>query len=61
MISLDPDDRWAIVGEPGRRFGWILSRSHCLDPSSLQRIDAILEGKGDVPGEFQFAATRPSP
>ncbi len=61
IIGLDPDYRWAIVGEPRRRFGWILSRSRSLDPISLERIEAILESNGYTPSQFQFAATKSSP
>jgi apolipoprotein D and lipocalin family protein len=63
IIGLDPDYRWAIVGEPRRRFGWILSRSRSLDSSTLERIDAILEGNGYLPSQFQFQfpAASPSP
>lgn len=61
IIGLDPDYRWAVVGEPRRRFGWILARSRSLDPSSLERIEAILAGSGYVPRQFQFAAARRSP
>jgi apolipoprotein D and lipocalin family protein len=27
VIGLDEDYRWAVVGEPSRRYGWILSRT----------------------------------
>ena len=49
------------MGEPRRRFGWILSRSRSLDPISLERIEAILESNGYTPSQFQFAATKSSP
>lgn len=59
IIGLDPYYRWAIVGEPRRRFGWILSRSRSLDPSSLERINGILERSGYTVRQFQFAAVSP--
>jgi apolipoprotein D and lipocalin family protein len=61
IIGLDPEYRWAIVGEPRRRFGWILSRTRSLDPSSLERINAILEASGYLPRQFEFALASPSP
>jgi apolipoprotein D and lipocalin family protein len=32
VIALDPDYRWVMVGEPGRRYLWILSRTKTLPP-----------------------------
>jgi len=40
VIALDPDYRWAVVGEPKRRYLWILSRTPTL-PSPT--YDAIVE------------------
>jgi apolipoprotein D and lipocalin family protein len=40
IIDLDPDYRWAVVGEPGRKYFWILARQPQLDESTL---NAILE------------------
>jgi apolipoprotein D and lipocalin family protein len=38
IIDLDPDYRYAVVGEPGRRFFWILSRTPTLDDEMLNDI-----------------------
>lgn len=38
IIDLDPDYRWAVVGEPGRKYFWILSREPKLDESVLGKI-----------------------
>jgi apolipoprotein D and lipocalin family protein len=46
IIGLDPDYRWAIVGEPRRRFGWILARTRSLDSTSWTTIQSILERNG---------------
>lgn len=46
IIGLDPNYRWAIVGEPSRRFGWILARTQSLDSTSWGRIHAILQRNG---------------
>lgn len=56
IIGLDPDYRWAIVGEPRRRFGWILARTPSLEPTSWTTIQAILERNG-----YDRQAFRPSP
>lgn len=44
VIGLDPDYRWAVVGNPNRRFLWILSRTPKLPPEML---DAALKAAAD--------------
>jgi apolipoprotein D and lipocalin family protein len=46
IIDLDPDYRHAVIGEPSRRFFWILSRTPAMDSETL---DAILD---KMPGWF---------
>lgn len=36
ILALDPDYKWVLVGEPRRKYGWVLSRSAKLDQRSLQ-------------------------
>lgn len=38
VIGLDPDYRYAIVGEPKRKYLWILSRTPDLDPPTYKAI-----------------------
>lgn len=38
VIALDPDYQWAMIGEPGRRYLWILSRAPSLDGALLERL-----------------------
>lgn len=47
VIALDPDYRWAVVGEPGRKYLWILSRTPELDPATYAAILARIEGELD--------------
>jgi len=44
VIGLDPDYRWAVVGNPNRRYLWILSRTPQLPQESL---DAALKAAAD--------------
>src|SRR5512146_984196 len=37
VIGLDPEYRYAVVSEPGRKYLWILSRTPKLDPELYQR------------------------
>jgi apolipoprotein D and lipocalin family protein len=38
IIDLDPEYRWAVVGEPRRDYLWILSREPRLDAALYQQI-----------------------
>ena len=38
IIDLDPEYRWAVVGEPGRRYLWILNREPQMDMALYQQI-----------------------
>ena len=38
IIDLDPDYRYAVIGEPSREFFWILSRTPTMDEQTLTAI-----------------------
>jgi apolipoprotein D and lipocalin family protein len=46
VIDLDPGYQWAVVGEPRRRYLWVLSRTPTMDASLLAEIRqrAIAQG-----------------
>jgi apolipoprotein D and lipocalin family protein len=52
IIGLDQDYRWAIVGDSGRKYGWILSRTPELPENVRNRINDILAGQGYNPADF---------
>jgi apolipoprotein D and lipocalin family protein len=54
IVGLDPNYRWAVVGAPNRKYGWILARSKTLDANSLETITAIIEHNGYQRGSFQM-------
>jgi len=37
IIGLDPEYRWAVVGEPGRKYLWILSRTPHMSEADYQQ------------------------
>lgn len=37
IIGLDPEYRWAVVGEPGRKYLWILSRTAQMTEADYQQ------------------------
>mmetsp|Transcript_8765 Transcript_8765/g.26354 ORF Transcript_8765/g.26354 Transcript_8765/m.26354 type:complete len:172 (-) Transcript_8765:1543-2058(-) len=46
VIQLDPDYKWAVVGEPSRTFLWILSREPELSDVALSKITTKLVEQG---------------
>jgi len=46
IIDLDPQYRFAVVGEPGRKYLWILSRAKELDQETYQHILLRVAGNG---------------
>ncbi len=52
VIALDPNYRWAVVGHPSRRYGWVLSRDPLLPPVALAEIIGRLKAQGYDACEF---------
>ena len=46
VIGLDTAYRWAVVGSPDRRYGWVLARTPRLDDASMANIREILQRNG---------------
>lgn len=46
VIALDPDYQWAMVGEPGREYLWILSRTPDMPRAQFDAIRAQAEAMG---------------
>jgi len=55
IIGLDEEYRWAIVGTPNRKYGWILARTPTLDDDTLEGIFAILERNGYTRDALQMS------
>jgi apolipoprotein D and lipocalin family protein len=56
IIDLDSDYQWAVVGEPKRRYLWILSRTPVMDDALYESIVAKLAAQGYDPSRL-----RPTP
>jgi apolipoprotein D and lipocalin family protein len=52
IIGLDKDYQWVIVGDPGTKFGWILSRTASISSETRETIDNILKENGYLPERF---------
>ncbi|GAB4234544.1 MAG: lipocalin family protein [Acidobacteriota bacterium] len=53
ILALDPDYRWALVGSPDRKYGWVLSRKPVSSEEQWRRFEAILLQHGFDPGRFE--------
>jgi apolipoprotein D and lipocalin family protein len=49
VIALDPKYRWAVVGEPDRRYLWILSRTPTLPEATYASIAQQIQALGYDP------------
>jgi apolipoprotein D and lipocalin family protein len=56
VLALAPDYRWALVGEPGRQFGWVLSRTPQIAPADLETALARAEALGYSRAAFKRTA-----
>ena len=46
VLALPEDYRWVLVGEPERRYGWVLSRTPQLAPADLEAALQQADGLG---------------
>jgi apolipoprotein D and lipocalin family protein len=53
IIDLDENYRWVVVGEPSRKYLWILSRTPTMDENIYRDITARLPQKGYDPEKLR--------
>jgi apolipoprotein D and lipocalin family protein len=46
ILALDPGYRWALIGEPRRKYLWVLARDRQLDPAVYENILSRARGQG---------------
>ncbi len=46
ILDLDPDYRWAVVGEPSRKYFWVLARDPHMEEALLAQIVARATAQG---------------
>ena len=46
IIGLDSEYRWAIVGTPSRKYGWILCRAPEMEAETRRQVNEILTRQG---------------
>lgn len=54
VIALDPDYQWALVGDPDRKYLWILSRSPQLPKEELDKALAAATAQGYQLDELRY-------
>ncbi len=56
IIDLDSEYRWAVVGEPGRKYLWILARDRQIDDALFNKIVGRIKAQGyDAAGLIKTA------
>ena len=61
IIELDDNYQWAVVGEPGRKYLWILSRTPIMEETVYDGILSRLPQKGYDPDKLQRTAQPAAP
>jgi apolipoprotein D and lipocalin family protein len=46
IIGLDEDYRWAVVGDPSRRYLWFLARTPVMDETTYSKLEALARAAG---------------
>ncbi|MBN8926322.1 MAG: lipocalin family protein [Rhodospirillales bacterium] len=59
ILYVDPEYRTALVGYPGRNYGWVLSRTPTIDDATYQDLLKRFAEKGYDPSKFVRIPQRP--
>jgi apolipoprotein D and lipocalin family protein len=59
VLELDSGYRWAVVGHPSRRYGWVLARSKTLPERQYRQILRRLSDQGYDPARFVKVPQQP--
>jgi apolipoprotein D and lipocalin family protein len=59
VIGLDPEYRWAVVGEPDRKYLWILSRTPKLPAADYDQAISAIRAKGYDPSKLVLTPQLP--
>ena len=52
VLAVDPAYRWAVVGHPSRKYGWVLARQPLLPSATLSEIIGRIKSQGYDACEF---------
>jgi apolipoprotein D and lipocalin family protein len=59
ILGLDSGYNYAFVGDPGRKYGWVLSRKPELGALGMARIWDMVQQQGYNPDDFSLTAQVP--
>jgi apolipoprotein D and lipocalin family protein len=59
ILYVDPDYRTALVGYPGRGYGWVLAREPDMDPATYQALLDRFAAQGYDISQFRRVPQRP--
>jgi apolipoprotein D and lipocalin family protein len=59
ILYIDPEYQTALVGYPGRGYGWILARTPRIDEATYQSLLNRLQARGYDPGQFRRVPQTP--
>ncbi len=60
VLGLDPDYRWAVVGNPNRKYLWVLSRTPQLPPRLMEAALASATAQGFDLNQLRSTPQAPS-
>jgi apolipoprotein D and lipocalin family protein len=60
IVGLDPEYRWAVVGNPNRNYLWVLSRTAQLRPTLLQAALASASAQGFDLAQLRYTPQAPA-
>lgn len=60
ILYVDPDYRVALVGYPGRGYGWVLARDPMMDDATYRALLERLKAQGYDIGKFARVPQRPA-
>ena len=60
VIGLDPEYRWAVVGNPNRKYLWVLSRVPQLPPAQLEAALASAKAQGFDLAQLRYTVQTPA-
>jgi apolipoprotein D and lipocalin family protein len=59
ILYVDPDYQTALVGYPGRGYGWVLARQPVIDEATYQSLLGRFAAQGYDVGQFRRVPQRP--
>ncbi len=60
IIALDKEYQWVVIGEPSRKYLWILSRSPELAPATYRMLTERVRELGYDPARLQHTVAAPA-